>query len=169
MIWHIYIRQILYKNTCVLFLFSVKKTHVWIIASLTLKVTSWGYPIHGVYRPSLTLHYLNLFEESMTLWLRMSGKRNVSVCIGHELANALYMLFLKTHDWPKKADGRNKAAVQRKALIYSPSSDIFPSNYLQKQPYIHDWTRFNDVLTYTSRLGRLNSEAPFLNCARCLL
>ncbi len=26
----------------------------------------------------------------MTLWLRMSGKRNVSVCRGHELANALY-------------------------------------------------------------------------------
>ncbi len=28
----------------------------------------------------------------MTLWLWMSGKRNVSVCIGHELANALYFL-----------------------------------------------------------------------------
>ncbi len=28
----------------------------------------------------------------MTLWLWMSGKRNVSVCIGHELANALYRL-----------------------------------------------------------------------------
>ncbi len=26
----------------------------------------------------------------MTLWLWMSGKRNVSVCRGHELANALY-------------------------------------------------------------------------------
>ncbi len=39
------------------FLFNVKKTRVWIIASLTLKVTSWGYPIHGIYRPSLSLHY----------------------------------------------------------------------------------------------------------------
>ncbi len=28
----------------------------------------------------------------MTLWLWMSGKRNVSVCIGHELENALYLL-----------------------------------------------------------------------------
>ncbi len=27
----------------------------------------------------------------MTLWLWMSGKRNVSVCRGHELANALYI------------------------------------------------------------------------------
>ncbi len=27
----------------------------------------------------------------MTLWLWMSGKRNVSVCRGHELANALYV------------------------------------------------------------------------------
>ncbi len=39
------------------FLFSVKKTRVLIIASLTLKVTSWGYPIHGIYRPSLSLDY----------------------------------------------------------------------------------------------------------------
>ncbi len=39
------------------FLFSVKKTRVWIIAILTLKVISWGYPIHGVYRPSLSLDY----------------------------------------------------------------------------------------------------------------
>ncbi len=30
----------------------------------------------------------------MTLWLCMSGKRNVSVCIGHELANALYLGFV---------------------------------------------------------------------------
>ncbi len=28
----------------------------------------------------------------MTLWLRMSGKGNVSVCRGHELANALYAI-----------------------------------------------------------------------------
>ncbi len=28
----------------------------------------------------------------------MSGKRNVSVCIGHELANALYMLIQQAHD-----------------------------------------------------------------------
>ncbi len=73
-----------------MFLFSVKKTRVWIVASLTLKVTSWGYPMHDIYRPSLSLHYKNLFKESMTLWLWMSGKRNVSVCRGHELANALY-------------------------------------------------------------------------------
>ncbi len=31
-----------------------------------------------------------VFEESRTLWLWMSGKRKVSVCRGHELANALY-------------------------------------------------------------------------------
>ncbi len=30
----------------------------------------------------------------MTLWLWMNGKRNVSVCIGHELANALYQFDL---------------------------------------------------------------------------
>ncbi len=29
----------------------------------------------------------------MTLWLWMSGKRNVSVCRGHELTNALYITF----------------------------------------------------------------------------
>ncbi len=72
-----------------MFLFSVKKR----IASLTLKVTSWGYPIHGIYWASLSLDYLNLFKESMTLWLWMSGKRNVSVCRGHELANALYNIY----------------------------------------------------------------------------
>ncbi len=33
----------------------------------------------------------NLFEESRTCRLWMSGKRNVSVCSGHELANALYL------------------------------------------------------------------------------
>ncbi len=32
----------------------------------------------------------------MTLWLWMSGKRNVSVCRGHELANALYFYALFT-------------------------------------------------------------------------
>ncbi len=36
------------------FLFSVKKTPVWIIASLTFKMTSWGYPMNGIYLPSLS-------------------------------------------------------------------------------------------------------------------
>ncbi len=72
-----------------MFLFSVK-TFVWIIPSLTLKVTLWGYPIHGTYRPSLSSHYSTLFEESWTWWLWINGKQNVSVCRGHELANALY-------------------------------------------------------------------------------
>ncbi len=72
-------------------LFSVKKTRVWIIASLTLKVIPWGYPIQNIYRPSLSLHYWNLFEVRRILWLWMSGKRNVSVCRGHEFANALYV------------------------------------------------------------------------------
>ncbi len=45
-----YIRTNLYA-----FLFLWEKTRVWIIASLTLKMTSWGYPIHGIYR--LNLHY----------------------------------------------------------------------------------------------------------------
>ncbi len=70
-----------------------KKTRVWIIASLTLKVTSWGYPIHGIYRPSLSWHFLNMFEDSRTWWLWMRGRGNVSVCRGHELANALYMCY----------------------------------------------------------------------------
>ncbi len=87
-----YIYDIYYIRTRVY----VKKTRVWIIACLTLKVTSWGCPIHGVYRPSLSLHYYNLFEDSMTLWIWMSGKRNVSVSSGHELANALCW---KTSQW----------------------------------------------------------------------
>ncbi len=28
-----------------------------IIASLTVKMTLWGYPIHGIYRANLSLHY----------------------------------------------------------------------------------------------------------------
>ncbi len=36
------------------FLFSVKKTLVVIIASLTLKMTSWGYPKHNIYRLSVS-------------------------------------------------------------------------------------------------------------------
>ncbi len=53
-IWYgIYIRQILYKNTCICVPFKCEKTRVWIIASLTLKVTSWRYLINGIYRPSL--------------------------------------------------------------------------------------------------------------------
>ncbi len=41
-----------------------------------------------------------LFEESRTWLLWMRGKRNVSVCIGHELANALYIYdryYIRTH------------------------------------------------------------------------
>ncbi len=48
---------------------------------------------------------LSLFEESMTLWLWMSGKRNVSVCRGHELANALYIIRINRlvmPDWSLK-------------------------------------------------------------------
>ncbi len=36
------------------FLFSVKKMCVWIIASLTLKVTFRRYPLHGVYRTNFS-------------------------------------------------------------------------------------------------------------------
>ncbi len=43
-----YIYDRYYVRTHVyVFLLSVKKTRVWIIASLTLKVILWGYPIHG--------------------------------------------------------------------------------------------------------------------------
>ncbi len=68
---------------------------VWKNACLNYRVFDpdgnlMGYPIHGMYRPSLSKPYLNLLEESRTWWLWLSGKRNVSVCRGHELANALY-------------------------------------------------------------------------------
>ncbi len=53
---HIYDRYYIRTHVYV-FLFSVKKTRVLIIASLTLKVASWGYPIHGIYWPSLSLDY----------------------------------------------------------------------------------------------------------------
>ncbi len=53
---YIYDRYYIRKHVYI-FLFCVKKTRVGIIASLTLKVTSWGYPIHGIYRPSLSVHY----------------------------------------------------------------------------------------------------------------
>ncbi len=41
------------KTHIYVFLYSVKK-RVLVIARLTLKVTSWGYPIHGIFRPSLS-------------------------------------------------------------------------------------------------------------------
>ncbi len=97
---HIYDKYYIRTHVYV-FLFSMKKTRVWIIASLTLKVTLWGHPIHGIYWPSLSLHEQNLFEESRACRLWMSGKRNVSVCSGHELANALYVLYFRNARWKK--------------------------------------------------------------------
>ncbi len=59
MIRYIYIY--IYDRYCIrthvyVFLFSVKK-RVFELSRLTLKVTSWGYPIHGIYRPRLSLDY----------------------------------------------------------------------------------------------------------------
>ncbi len=71
--------------------FWVWKTQVLIIASLTLKVAAWGHPIRGTYRTNPSLYDWNLFEESWTWWLWVIEKRNVSVCRGHGLANALYI------------------------------------------------------------------------------
>ncbi len=39
---------------------------------LTLKLTSWGYPIHDIYRPSLSLH---LFEVSRLFVAMSEGKK----------------------------------------------------------------------------------------------
>ncbi len=85
MLEHIYIYMYM-------FLFTVKKKRVWIIASLTLKVTLWWYPIHGIYGPSLSQRYKNMFEENRTWWQWIIEKRKGVVCRGHELANALYLL-----------------------------------------------------------------------------
>ncbi len=70
-----------------------KKTRAWIIASLNLKVTLSGYPMHGIHRPSPWLQYLNLFEGSRTLSWWMSGKRNVSFCRGYEELIIVYCYF----------------------------------------------------------------------------
>ncbi len=43
----------------------------------------------------------------MTLWLWMSGKRNVSICIGHELANAPYNFNWK-EEWTSAHIGNDK-------------------------------------------------------------
>ncbi len=106
---------------------------VWIIASLTLKVTSWGYLIHGIYRPSLPLDYSNLFQESMTLWLWMSGKRNVSVCIGHELANALY------HVWvtPTRSTSRSNSRLFKHAFFHTNKEQIYMCSYKVSVGYIY--------------------------------
>ncbi len=84
-----YIRQILYKNMYICS-FLVLKNACLNYREFDLEGDSWGYPIYGIYRPSFSLHYWNLFAVSRILWLWLSGKRNVSVCRGHELANALY-------------------------------------------------------------------------------
>ncbi len=66
-----------------------EKKRVLIIISMTLKVTLWEYPICGIYRPNFSERDGNLFEESWIWWLGIIEKRNVAVCRGHELANAL--------------------------------------------------------------------------------
>ncbi len=50
----------------------------------------WQYPTRHTWYLSAQSFITQVFKEGRTWWLWMSGKWNVSVCRGHELANALY-------------------------------------------------------------------------------
>ncbi len=68
----------------------------------------------------------------------MSGKRNVSVCRGHELANALYVYhfsltilviisiikLLKTRDW-YEADSEEKISIYKKLSLQKTKNSLF--------------------------------------------
>ncbi len=83
------------------------RTHVYMfIFSVKIRVFEfsrnwpWRWPCRDtpyMVFIGLVYHYtIKMFEESLTLWLWMSGKRNVSVCRGHELANALLTTYCVT-------------------------------------------------------------------------
>ncbi len=72
-----------------LLLWIVRNTRALSIASLTLKVTLWGYSKRGICRANLLQHYWNLPEGRWKWWLRIIIK-NVLVCIEHELGRLLY-------------------------------------------------------------------------------
>ncbi len=98
--------------------FLMRKTRVLTIAILTVKVTLWGHPIRGIYRANLSRHDCNMFEESWAWWLWIIEKRNVSVCRGHEFANALYILCFLTHRSAQMLCLQSISGQNR--LIYTP-------------------------------------------------
>ncbi len=137
----------------------VWKKRVWIIAGLTLKVTSWGCPIHGIYRPSLSLDYSNLFEESITLWLWMSGKRNVPVYRGHELANALYspqqILFMVNDDLSWRTDKYNVRNIHVMPIKNGPGCGL-SSAQKKHSTFLHikhDYTYISQKIILSSLLN----------------
>ncbi len=111
----------------------------------------------------------------MTLWLWMSGKRNVSVCRGHELANALYAvqcptwtspitnrlleasvkslnLFLKEFNLrPRSRTARNRFIMQIPKSNLSVWLNRFPMNYSTILPGW--WTIY--LKTSSLKCGRL--------------
>ncbi len=54
----------------------------------------------------------------MTLWLRMSGKRNVSFCRGHEVANALYIKPYKTNGLSYIIELTNAKSISKLCVSY---------------------------------------------------
>ncbi len=101
-IWYdIYMRQILYKNTCLLFLIvycsNICSFLVWKNACLNYREFDLERDLvevpHTWYLCAQS--FITLFKlvwEEYDIVAMNEWKRNVSVCSGHELANALYML-----------------------------------------------------------------------------
>ncbi len=86
------IRRIFGNNTWIYVPFDSAKWRVLIIASWTLKLTLWGYPIHGIYRDKSIITLLNLVWRESDMVAMNNWKTK---CVGLQrtwVSNTQYVL-----------------------------------------------------------------------------